>query len=568
MRTALNRRARPATASGPIRFAPIDAAPAPRVAQPAPMHDISGVAIGESVQRKSSTGGNAEAYRAPNRTGLPDRLKAGVEARSGLSLDRVRVHSNSEQPAQLNAHAFTRGTDIHVAPGQERHLAHEAWHVVQQAQGRVRPTMQTLSGIGINDNPALEAEANRFQTGLDSIGGPAPAGNDVPVAQPTSAGVVQRNVKVGDDTYELGDENGRNLDDLMAAIKREATAKSVFLKPGWAKVIRQKMGKNAGLTEYTSWDEALAELSKGPKAAYANRKRKLEQQSATITRLTTGVDPDTVKAGRILSYESRKSLESIRKQMARTAEVKATVDELEKLKENIDTTVNTEVTTKNMAILFEALLQTKNMQRRYINVHGVSIDVHGYGNPNISLSTMKVGGPNVGSYEQILKAGKDIRNESGMLKVLEMLRYAPTALGVSLNFDAYLKGGPLSNLFASDRPTSSFQYLSAVSGANLNNPNYQALREQQSNSNAHTVKEHDPVFFEALRRYMLNPTIELKTGLRKKSKLTLADSLEAKEYDPDLDVSDVDEKHYQPNFVRKKTNKNRKKKPDEEKKQH
>ena len=59
----------------------------------------------------------------------------------------------------MQAHAYTQGSDIHVAPGQERHLAHEAWHVVQQAQGRVQPTMQ-LQGTAINDDPALEQEAD------------------------------------------------------------------------------------------------------------------------------------------------------------------------------------------------------------------------------------------------------------------------------------------------------------------------------------------------------------------------------------------------------------------------
>jgi len=78
----------------------------------------------------------------PNQTGLPDQLKAGVEHLSGISLDNVRVHTNSSQPAQLNALAYTQGTDIHVAPGQEQHLPHEAWHVAQQAQGRVQPTRQ------------------------------------------------------------------------------------------------------------------------------------------------------------------------------------------------------------------------------------------------------------------------------------------------------------------------------------------------------------------------------------------------------------------------------------------
>lgn len=94
-----------------------------------------------------------------NKTGLPDQLKTGVENLSGHSLDDVRVHYNSAKPAQLQAHAYAQGTDIHVAPGQEQHLPHEAWHVVQQKQSRVQPTMQ-LRGAGINDNAGLEKEAD------------------------------------------------------------------------------------------------------------------------------------------------------------------------------------------------------------------------------------------------------------------------------------------------------------------------------------------------------------------------------------------------------------------------
>ena len=99
--------------------------------------------------------------RRANTTGMPDQLKAGVEGLSGLSMDGVQVHYNSPKPATLQAHAYTQGSDIHVAPGQERHLAHEAWHVVQQAQGRVQPTTQ-LQGTAINDDAALETEADRM----------------------------------------------------------------------------------------------------------------------------------------------------------------------------------------------------------------------------------------------------------------------------------------------------------------------------------------------------------------------------------------------------------------------
>jgi hypothetical protein len=55
--------------------------------------------------------------------------------------------------------AYAQGAEIHLGPGQERHLPHEAWHVVQQKQGRVKPTLQT-KGVPINDDSGLEREAD------------------------------------------------------------------------------------------------------------------------------------------------------------------------------------------------------------------------------------------------------------------------------------------------------------------------------------------------------------------------------------------------------------------------
>jgi len=52
-----------------------------------------------------------------NKTGLPDNLKLGVENLSGLSLGDVKVHYNSDKPAQLQALDYAQGTDIHVGPG-------------------------------------------------------------------------------------------------------------------------------------------------------------------------------------------------------------------------------------------------------------------------------------------------------------------------------------------------------------------------------------------------------------------------------------------------------------------
>lgn len=120
----------------------------------------------EQIQLKSSkenTPSNIQEQpiqQKKNKTGLPDQLKSGVENLSGISMDDVKVHYNSSKPAQLQAHAYAQGNNIHLGPGQEKHLPHEAWHVVQQKQGRVLPSKQMKSKVNINDDADLEREAD------------------------------------------------------------------------------------------------------------------------------------------------------------------------------------------------------------------------------------------------------------------------------------------------------------------------------------------------------------------------------------------------------------------------
>ena len=102
---------------------------------------------------------NAPAAGAKNANGLPSQLKAGMESLSGIDMSDVKVKYNSDKPKQLQAHAYAQGSEIHLGPGQEQHLPHEAWHVVQQKQGRVQATTEA-NGAAINDNPGLEAEAD------------------------------------------------------------------------------------------------------------------------------------------------------------------------------------------------------------------------------------------------------------------------------------------------------------------------------------------------------------------------------------------------------------------------
>jgi hypothetical protein len=121
----------------------------------------------ETIQGKFE-GGGKQLKSAPsfptiqlkNTTGLPDNVKSNTEKLSGVSLSDVHVHYNSDKPAQLHAHAYAQGTDIHVAPGQEKHVPHEAWHVVQQKQGRVQATTQMKGKVPVNDDAGLEKEAD------------------------------------------------------------------------------------------------------------------------------------------------------------------------------------------------------------------------------------------------------------------------------------------------------------------------------------------------------------------------------------------------------------------------
>jgi hypothetical protein len=185
----------------------------------------------------------AQRVAAPNQIGLPDALKSGIEALSGQSLDQVRLRRNSSKPAQLNAPARAQSSEIHLAPGQQKHLPREAWRVVQQAQGRVRPTGQLKASVPINDDPVLETEADvtgakALQTSAATAGHkdlsragrplppraakssrPRPGADAAPATPPRS--VVQRQVRVGDIEY-LSAASLPGFDQLAAEAQQRA----------------------------------------------------------------------------------------------------------------------------------------------------------------------------------------------------------------------------------------------------------------------------------------------------------------------------------------------------------
>lgn len=182
---------------------------------------------GSSIEKNQDT---VQKVKQENKTGLPDNLKAGIENLSGYSMNDVKVHYNSSKPAQLNAHAYAQGTDIHLGSGQEKHLAHEAWHVVQQKQGRVQPTTQMKGGVNVNNDVSLEREA-------DVMGGKALQAKKVIPAP------IQ--MRFAGKTVQLAKDEGKQslIDSRMDDLKKEAVSVLEVMRAlgeNWEEQYREK----------------------------------------------------------------------------------------------------------------------------------------------------------------------------------------------------------------------------------------------------------------------------------------------------------------------------------------
>ena len=197
-----------------------------------------------------------------NGSGLPSNLQAGLESMSGFNMDDVSVHRNSNKPAQLQAHAYAQGSDIHLGPGQEEHLPHEAWHVVQQKQGRVKPTMQMKGKINVNDNTGLEKEAdvmgakaaqNNTKLNKPKENTESNAGPSAPLQKQK---VIQRKIR-----WDLDGAKARNS---YTPIRNPAITSSIYINQ-YEKVdalpddivIKETTDKNQGEGDYSNLGKGL-----------------------------------------------------------------------------------------------------------------------------------------------------------------------------------------------------------------------------------------------------------------------------------------------------------------------
>ena len=101
-----------------------------------------------ALEKKGERKGNSQetsSVTSQNQTSLQDDHIRGIEELSGYSMDEVREHDNNEKPTNLTAQAYTKGLEIHLVPGKEKHMPHEAWQDVLRKPGRVKEKLQKAS---------------------------------------------------------------------------------------------------------------------------------------------------------------------------------------------------------------------------------------------------------------------------------------------------------------------------------------------------------------------------------------------------------------------------------------
>ncbi|EAY28050.1 eCIS core domain-containing protein [Microscilla marina] len=225
--------------------------------------------------------------RKSNPHGLPHQLQSNMENMGGVDLSDVKVHKNSDKPVQLNAHAYAQGSDIHLAPGQDKHLPHEAWHVVQQKQGRVQATTQMKNSdgkVGINDNQALEHEADvmgeKAKQGTQDVAKTGQTNSNTPSTVQMKNAVVQR--------FKYSDAKYAKLYPRLTHYLKHGI-KDVLNVPAIVKAMK-KYGQltKANLEEGLTW-------GKGPSLVIKPLAGAIGSFSPGIGSQVLNIDEDTVK---------------------------------------------------------------------------------------------------------------------------------------------------------------------------------------------------------------------------------------------------------------------------------
>ncbi|MGH1334679.1 MAG: DUF4157 domain-containing protein [Aureispira sp.] len=208
--------------------------------------------------------------QSANKTGIPDNLKASIEYMSQVSLSDVRVYYNSNKPAELaakgkiqkdgqivqEAFAYTEGTNVYIAPGQEKHLAHELWHVVQQKLKQLSAD-QEVGGTKINTEISEEKEADQQGKKAQSLKTPQGIRSselaNLPVKNPVAQGVFNFQVNPETEMMENLDYKREKQTHFLTGNKHH--------KHTTADAVRDNLFSRIAQGNITEFAEGLALLS-------------------------------------------------------------------------------------------------------------------------------------------------------------------------------------------------------------------------------------------------------------------------------------------------------------------
>ena len=122
----------------------------------------------EEMQMKQDTNQTQQNHVAETSQSLPSNVKNQMESNLQADFSSVKI-KESEKATQAGALAYTQGDEITFAPGKfqphnqdgQELLGHELTHVLQQRSMNI-PTTKQQKGLSINDDPALENQADQM----------------------------------------------------------------------------------------------------------------------------------------------------------------------------------------------------------------------------------------------------------------------------------------------------------------------------------------------------------------------------------------------------------------------
>ena len=111
-------------------------------------YDLPDINYRRSFESQNAENSNDNSYSKPS----DDRMKYLMKKY------REIIHYNSPEPRKYGARAFTKNSEIYIAPGEESALPHELGHVYQQETQNI-PATGEMKGEKVNTDPKLEKEA-------------------------------------------------------------------------------------------------------------------------------------------------------------------------------------------------------------------------------------------------------------------------------------------------------------------------------------------------------------------------------------------------------------------------